>query len=177
MKTFPPRESDPPYDTIGAVASPWRYSGSAAGELPLDHVAEQLDHAGVAAHADMTAVVGVHPAPQPTFSCELVEVRPRHRDVDAGIDGGVAGDRGSGQLHAPDRHVPAAGAELELQHQLELLERRHLVLEALNRPADEGPGIAGSHLQTLCRSSSFLPITMRWISDVPSPISSSGASR
>ena len=31
--------------------------------------------------------------------------------------------------------------------------------------------------QILWRCSSFLPITMRWISDVPSPISSSGASR
>ena len=31
--------------------------------------------------------------------------------------------------------------------------------------------------QILFRSSSFLPMTMRWISDVPSPISSSGASR
>ncbi len=31
--------------------------------------------------------------------------------------------------------------------------------------------------QILWRSSSFLPITMRWISEVPSPISSSGASR
>ena len=31
--------------------------------------------------------------------------------------------------------------------------------------------------QILCRWSSFLPITMRWISEVPSPIRSSGASR
>ena len=31
--------------------------------------------------------------------------------------------------------------------------------------------------QILWRSSSFLPITMRWISEVPSPISRSGASR
>lgn len=31
--------------------------------------------------------------------------------------------------------------------------------------------------QILLRSSSFLPMTMRWISEVPSPISSSGASR
>ena len=32
-------------------------------------------------------------------------------------------------------------------------------------------------IQILLRSSSFLPITMRWISEVPSPMSSSGASR
>ena len=31
--------------------------------------------------------------------------------------------------------------------------------------------------QILWRCSSFLPMTMRWISEVPSPISSSGASR
>ena len=31
--------------------------------------------------------------------------------------------------------------------------------------------------QILFRSSSFLPITIRWISEVPSPISNSGASR
>jgi hypothetical protein len=30
---------------------------------------------------------------------------------------------------------------------------------------------------SLCRCNNFFPMTMRWISEVPSPISSSGASR
>jgi hypothetical protein len=51
--------------------------------------------------------------------------------------------------------------------------------------ARAGPGRGGTSCTptgtaprySLCRCSSFLPITMRWISEVPSPISSSGASR
>ena len=48
--------------------------------------------------------------------------------------------------------------------------------EAADRPLDELRGVRGGG-QMRCLCSSFLPMTMRWISDVPSPISSSGASR
>ena len=52
------------------------------------------------------------------------------------------------------------------------------LLQALGQPGAAGPGArAPGCRQILLRSSSFLPITMRWISEVPSPMSSSGASR
>ena len=55
------------------------------------------------------------------------------------------------------------------------------LLEVLDRLPDQCPRVAVTRrsllAQILLRSSSFLPITMRWISEVPSPIRSSGASR
>jgi hypothetical protein len=46
---------------------------------------------------------------------------------------------------------------------------------ARSEPLDSGPLETGRQMRL--RSSSFLPMTMRWISDVPSPMRSSGASR
>ncbi|MEA2318334.1 MAG: hypothetical protein QOD44_2523 [Solirubrobacteraceae bacterium] len=40
-----------------------------------------------------------------------------------------------------------------------------------------GPACLGRPAQALLRWSSLRPMTIRWISEVPSPISSSGASR
>ena len=47
----------------------------------------------------------------------------------------------------------------------------------LRADSPAGAGDQRYATQILFRSRSFLPITMRWISEVPSPINSSGASR
>jgi hypothetical protein len=65
--------------------------------------------------------------------------------------------------------------QLELEDQLQRAQSGQLVAQVVERLGDQPLGIGGT--QSLFRSSSFLPITMRWISEVPSPISSSGASR
>src|SRR3954447_1924418 len=49
--------------------------------------------------------------------------------------------------------------------------------EAVARSRGGVAGSAWSTHQTLLRAMSLGPMTMRWISDVPSPMSSSGASR
>ena len=66
--------------------------------------------------------------------------------------------------------IPGAGEDDEAVIGGELA--RDLGADPPARPADQG-----DRRQILLRSSSFLPITIRWISEVPSPISSSGASR
>ena len=66
--------------------------------------------------------------------------------------------------------IPGAGEHDEAVVGGELA--RDLGADPPTCPADQG-----HRRQILLRSSSFLPITIRWISEVPSPISSSGASR
>ena len=66
--------------------------------------------------------------------------------------------------------IPSAGEDDKVVIGGEL--PRDLRPDPAARPGDER-----DPPQILLRSSSFLPITMRWISEVPSPISSSGASR
>ena len=66
--------------------------------------------------------------------------------------------------------IPRAGVDEEAVISGEL--ERNLSADPAVRPADQG-----DRAQILFRSSSFLPITIRWISEVPSPISRSGASR
>jgi 5-methylcytosine-specific restriction endonuclease McrA len=65
---------------------------------------------------------------------------------------------GMGQATVPSRFLLEIPGELMIGPQLGAADERDLA-------------------QILLRSRIFLPITMRWISDVPSPISSSGASR
>jgi len=66
--------------------------------------------------------------------------------------------------------IPGAGEHDEAVIGGELA--RDLGADPPTCPADQG-----HRRQILLRSSSFLPITIRWISEVPSPIRSRGASR
>ena len=65
--------------------------------------------------------------------------------------------------------------QLDADDELHRRERGNFLDEAPRGGLDQGLRVPAH--QILCRCSSFLPITMRWISEVPSPISSSGASR
>ena len=81
---------------------------------------------------------------------------------------------GPGQPDPEDLDV-AAAAQLQPHDELQWGERRNLALEVPHCDGDQlsrdGPS------QILFRSRSFFPITIRWISEVPSPITRSGASR
>ena len=93
------------------------------------------------------------------------------------------GDRGADALVVGD-------VELDREHVLARLDLRRVagacdhheavIARQLRRDLGSDPAAgAGDQrdAQILFLSSTFLPITMRWISEVPSPISSSGASR
>ena len=96
-------------------------------------------------------------------------------------------DPGAGMLReAPARGLAGARPEVEDPPDARDARRgaRHLVLQpVVGRQG--GPHVAQVGVRdvvvlrhySLWRCRSFLPITIRWISDVPSPISSSGASR
>ena len=90
--------------------------------------------------------------------------------VDARLVGDVELDRpdrlGLGDLAG----IAGAGEDQKVVILGELA--RDLLADASIRPADKR-----DPAQILCLSRSFLPITIRWISEVPSPISSNGASR
>ena len=75
---------------------------------------------------------------------QLVEVRARHREADLRVGGDVARDLRTGHLDAEQLDV-AAPAQLELDHQLELLERGHLLLELQDGRFDQGLGLSGRH--------------------------------
>src|SRR5918992_2619596 len=90
---LPPRRRGPcararprsPGDRLGPARGESLRLGAGAMPLALDHVPEQLDHGGVAADLYLPALVGVDPVLQRAVLRELVEVRPGHRDVDAGV--------------------------------------------------------------------------------------------
>jgi hypothetical protein len=86
-------------------------------------------------------VVGLHPVLEAALGGELVEVRARHGDVDAGVASRFLVDLRPGDLYAPDRHV-ATGAQLEPDHELELLQGRDLLLEVLHCLLDQSLRIA-----------------------------------
>ena len=101
--------------------------------------------------------------------------RPRNalvtRDVELDYGGAAA-------LHLDLHRLALPRGRVARAHQDVVALRSEL---ARHRPPDAAVGAADernrliAQILFLCRS--FLPMTMRWISDVPSPISSNGASR
>ena len=57
--------------------------------------------------------------------------------------GGIAVDLRAGDLDPPDRHVGSVGAQLQLDHQLELAQRRQLRAQALDGLRDQAFGVGG----------------------------------
>ena len=79
---------------------------------------------------------GLAPVAQVALGGELVEVRARQREADAGVVGDPLGDAGPRQLHAIVLDV-APAAELQPHDQRERLERRHLLEEAADAGLDQ----------------------------------------
>ena len=78
------------------------------------------------------------PVPDRALAGELVEVRARHREADLCVGRDVLGDLRPGHLDAEELDVTAA-AQLELHDELELLERRNLLLEVSRCPPRSAP--------------------------------------
>src|SRR4051794_35351832 len=110
-----------------AEAATSRRSGQllAAGHLSLHDLAHELDHAGIAAHPQVTPFVSGSPVLQVALRNQLVELRAADRDVDARVGRRLLGDLRAGELHSPDRHVSPMCAQLEPDDELQVLERRH----------------------------------------------------
>jgi hypothetical protein len=161
-----------------AGAEPAALAAGALGAIALLLLAhdllDELEHLRRADGAGVAGLEGLAPEAQAGVLDQLVEVRARDGDADLGVRRDVLGDAGARQLDAVELHV-AAPPELELGDELEVLQGGHELLEVQDRLLDEGLGIGPAQILCLCRS--FLPMTMRWISLVPSPMSSSGASR
>ena len=136
-------------------------------------VADQLPDLGVADDLDVAVVVGLAPVREVPLLGELVEDRARHRDLEPRVVGLALGHVRAGQPDPEDLDV-AAAPQLEPHDQLQWASAgtsrsRFRTATAISS--------AGGPPQILFRSRSFFPITIFWISEVPSPITSSGASR
>jgi hypothetical protein len=93
----------------------------------------------------VAVVVGLDPVLEPAVLRQLVEVRARDRDLHARVAGWVLRDLRAGDLDAPDGGVVAAGAELQPDHDLEVLQRRDLLAEPLDGLDDQRAGVARAH--------------------------------
>ena len=166
-------------DPVTAASQPAR--GPAVEEVVVLH--PQHRHPQPAGQRDgeqgRLGLVGVdHVDPLP-----LQAPRPRARGAREPQDAGLARHRlhvhGHARLgqHALEGAGPQQqGAALErLGQPLGDAHQEHLRAPVLAERGDEED--PQRITQILCLCSNFLPITMRWISEVPSPISSSGASR
>src|SRR4051794_26079432 len=99
------------------------------GHVPLDHRAQKLLDLALAADLDVTTLIGVAPVIQLPSLGELVEVRPRQRELEPRVVGLALGDDRPGYPDAEDLDVPPS-PQLEADHQLEVPERRDLRGEA-----------------------------------------------
>src|SRR6185437_1919509 len=96
--------------------------------LALDHALDELEDLRRARRLDVTGLERLAPVADLALLGELVEVRARDGQAHLGVGGDVARDLGPGDLHAEQLDVTAA-AQLELDHELELLERGDLLLD------------------------------------------------
>src|SRR3954447_18733669 len=143
--------------------------------LLVDDALDELQDLRRARRLGLAVGEGLAPVGDLAVLGQLVEERARDLDAHAGVGADVLADLRPRQLDAVLLRV-AAGAQVEADDQLQGLEGGHLFEQPLDGSFDE---VAGVRLggQILCLWRSFLPMTMRWISLVPSPMSSSGASR
>src|SRR4051794_22086946 len=117
----------------------------AARHLPLHDLADEADHAFITRDAHMAALVGGGPLLQVPLRHELVELRAADRDVDARIRGRILGDLRTGQLDTPDRDIAALRAQLEADHELEVLQRRYFGREVFDCLGDQRARVLGTH--------------------------------
>ena len=150
--------------------------------LALDHVDDQLHHLLDPGRLRVAVLERLAPVADVTLGRELVEVRARHRSrapsrrrrcpwspSARAARPGTAADRRARAARARRRASAGWSAGTSSRNRLTAVSISDLV--------SAGRGAQGAEAQILWRSSSLRPITIRWISDVPSPISSSGASR
>src|SRR4051794_21465740 len=116
-----------------------------ARHLALHDLPDEPDHTRVAANADLTAPIRVRPVLEAPLRHELVELRATYRDVHARVGGGPLRDLRPGRPPPPNRHVAAVRAQLEPQHELQVLQRRHLRGEAFECLADQRARVLGTH--------------------------------
>ena len=112
--------------------------------LLLDHVLDEPQDLGRAARLDGPRFERLAPVAHLAVLGQLVEVRARDGEAHLRVRRDVARDLRARQLDAEELDV-AAATELELEHQLELLKRRHLLLEVQHGVLDEGLGLGGRH--------------------------------
>ena len=132
-----------------------RGGASACAELPaprtllllLHHAGDEPQDLGRARRTDGAGLERLAPVADRPFAGQLVEVLAGDREADLGVGGDVAGDLRPGHLDAEQLDV-AATAELELHDELELAERRNLLLEVRDGLLDEGLGVSGRHVST-----------------------------
>ncbi len=117
-------------------------------------------------------LVGLAPVLRLTVDGELVEVRARDRHLEPLVLAKALGDLRPGSLDAEVLYVSTPP-------QLEPITSFSFASEGTSRcrPAIGLLDQLESWLYILFLSRSFFPITIFWISDVPSPMMSSGASR
>jgi hypothetical protein len=96
----------------------------------------------------MTGLERLAPIAHAAVLDELVEVRARDGDSDTLVAAHVLGDLRAGHLDAVELYV-AAAAQLEPDDELEVVERRHLVLEALDALLDERLRVGRGHSATI----------------------------
>src|SRR5205085_3783106 len=112
---------------------------------------------------------------QPHDESQRLERRNLRKEVPHALLDEASGVRGGGQgLKPSDRGARDAMGGCWATHDVEA---NAGCIGETSGGAQRRPAPASRRDQILWRSRSLRPITMRWISDVPSPISSSGASR
>src|SRR4051794_36104657 len=123
-----------------------RLEAAGAGALfLLEHdVGDQPEDLRRAARPDVARLEALAPVADRAVLEQLVELGPRDAQADLGVGGDVAGDLGPGDLDPEELDVTAP-AQLELEDELELLQRGDLALEVLDRRLDLGLGVRGGH--------------------------------
>src|SRR5690606_10528865 len=102
----------------------------------LDALCDQPLDLGVALDPQLPALVRLPPVGDPAVLRELVEVRARDRQMQALIVGVALAHLRAGNLDPVELRV-ATALELQAEDELELAERRDLLLEALDGLGDD----------------------------------------
>src|SRR6185437_13857130 len=118
-------------------ASPGSAPRARALLLALDHVDDQLEHLIDAGGLSVAMLKRLAPVGDVALGGELVEVRARHLDANLCIGSDVLRYLRSRELDPVHLRV-VPGAQVQPRDELELLQRRHVVKEALDGGLDQG---------------------------------------